>query len=397
MPDFDYCLTGAGCAGLSLLMRMLSEPALQKKKILLVDRDPKTANDRTWCFWEKGEGFFEPVVYRRWERLWFHDEGQARLLDTHPYVYKMIRGADFYNYCFETIRRFRNVVFLPGNVDSVRSDADSGSMLVDGRKVTAGRIFNSIPFDRRQGRRDWRLLQHFKGWVIRSLRPAFQPGEATLMDFRVSQEHGTAFFYVMPFSSTEALVECTFFTGSVLPESAYTGLLTGYISAVLKIRDYVIVEKEMGVIPMTSAVLPRATHRMRNIGAAAGLTKPSTGYTFQFIQRDSAEIVHSLTGSGEPAGRSVRGRFQLYDRILLNVLITRKLSGQRLFSTLFTRTELPDLLAFLDNDSTPLQDWSIIRSLPKGPFVRAALGELFSLSSGPRRVLNLLCSTNILL
>jgi len=377
MPDYDFCLTGAGCAGLSLLIRILSEPSLQKKKILLVDHQTKKGNDRTWCFWEKSDGYFEHIVHHRWSALQFHDDQRSHLLHTSPYVYKMIRGIDFYRYCSNFIKHFDNVVTISGKVESLQSDGQSTYAVIDGRRITAGRIFNSIPFGAPAARRHWLLLQHFQGWVIRTGRPVFNPGEATIMDFRTSQQHGTSFFYVLPFSPTQALVECTFFSANVLPDAEYTGLLTRYISQVLKIGDYVIMEKEAGVIPMTTARAARQHHHIHHIGAAAGLTKPSSGYTFNNIQQDSAAIVASLVKKGEPSFRDVRRRFRWYDSILLNVLTTQKLSGQSLFTSLFTKAQLPDLLAFLDDASTPLQDWRIIRTLPKRPFLKGMLGELF--------------------
>jgi lycopene beta-cyclase len=376
MPDYDFCFTGAGCAGLSLLIRILSEPSLRHKKILLVDRHPKNTNDRTWCFWEKSEGFFENLVYRRWSTLRFYDGQESLRLSTAPYTYKMIRGIDFYTYCLGFIRHFDNVEFVTGNVECLHSDANHTYAVIDGRKITAGRIFNSMPPVMPARTQDWRLLQHFKGWVIRSLRPVFDPEQATIMDFRTTQDQGTSFFYVMPFSPTEALVECTFFSAAVLPDEEYTAMLTQYIGRILGIRDYIIQEKEFGVIPMTTAVFPKQDNFIYPIGSAAGLTKASSGYTFNYIQEDCDSIVASLVQQGIPTRPAVERRRHLYDRILLNVLITGKLSGQRLFSTLFTKTDLPDLLAFLDNKSVPAQDWAVIRSLPKGPFLRAALGEI---------------------
>ena len=69
---YDYIIAGGGCAGLSLVMRMLKESQLSTKKILIIDKDSKQLNDRTWCYWEKGEGFFDEIVYRKWEKAWFH-------------------------------------------------------------------------------------------------------------------------------------------------------------------------------------------------------------------------------------------------------------------------------------------------------------------------------------
>src|SRR5688572_12426028 len=94
--DYDYIIAGAGCAGLSLLARLIRSNQFNDKKILLIDREPKNKNDRTWCFWEKDTGFFEDLVYCRWNKLWFHGKNFSRRYEISPYQYKMIRGIDFY-------------------------------------------------------------------------------------------------------------------------------------------------------------------------------------------------------------------------------------------------------------------------------------------------------------
>ncbi|MDA9638819.1 lycopene cyclase, partial [bacterium] len=50
---YDFIIAGAGCSGLSLLYKILQTPSLQNKSILVIDKDQKKNNDRTWCFWEK--------------------------------------------------------------------------------------------------------------------------------------------------------------------------------------------------------------------------------------------------------------------------------------------------------------------------------------------------------
>ena len=47
------------------------------------------------------------------------------------------------------------------------------------------------------------ILQHFRGWHIKSETPVFDPETVTLMDFDVSQEQGLHFMYVLPFQSTK--------------------------------------------------------------------------------------------------------------------------------------------------------------------------------------------------
>ena len=56
MKKYDYIIAGAGLAGLMLALEM-SKSSLKNKKVLLVDKDPKNTNDRTWCFWAKQASF----------------------------------------------------------------------------------------------------------------------------------------------------------------------------------------------------------------------------------------------------------------------------------------------------------------------------------------------------
>ncbi len=86
-------------------MRMIRSGKFTDKKILLIDREPKTKNDRTWCFWESGESFFESIVYRNWPQVDFLSDTYSATLEIAPYAYKMIRGSDFYQYCITEISR----------------------------------------------------------------------------------------------------------------------------------------------------------------------------------------------------------------------------------------------------------------------------------------------------
>jgi Lycopene cyclase protein. len=54
------------------------------------------------------------------------------------------------------------------------------------------------------------------------------------MDFRVAQDAGTTFVYVMPFTPTRALVEYTLFTEKLLEPSAYDQGLETYTREFLK-------------------------------------------------------------------------------------------------------------------------------------------------------------------
>lgn len=381
MKHYDYIITGAGAAGLSILMRMIENPFFASKQILVVDKVPKDKNDRTWCFWEEKPGLFEPVVHHKWPLVYFYSHEYSSLLDLSPYQYKMIRGIDFYNHVLASASAQPNISFRYGNVEALGNEGSKGFVVIDGEKVSSDYIFNSIMFGTPvipSGK--YYLLQHFKGWTVETTEPAFNPNEATLMDFRVSQHHGTTFGYMLPLSPTKALIEYTLFTKQLLSPEEYNKGLESYISSYLHLPQYSIVEEEFGVIPMTNYKFPKGEGRIVHIGTAGGQTKPSSGYTFRFIQKHSDALIQSLTNYGHPyLKKSVSPkRFDFYDNTFLSVLYNEKLKGEKIFTDMFRKNTPDKILRFLDNESTLEDELNILGSLPGLVFTRAAIHEMFT-------------------
>lgn len=375
--QYDFIIAGSGCAGLSLAVHMIQSGQFSDKKILIVDKEEKNKNDRTWCFWEKEPGLFEPVVYQKWKELWFHGEKFSKLLSLSPYEYKLIRGIDFYDHCFAIIKKQSNIDILYGEVKEIKMEGQEATLTLNEQKFSVGYIFNSILFDKPVlKKKEYYLLQHFKGWMIETDKPCFNPGEATLMDFRVSQQNGTSFVYVMPFSATKALVEYTLFSENLLEPGLYEEGLKKYIAENLPVDAYKIIETEFGVIPMTNHRFPVQEGNIINIGSAGGQTKGSSGYTFRFIQKHSAAIVQQLASGKKPIWQQTKRRFHFYDSILLQILKHKKLSGEKIFSALFKKNKPRQVLRFLDNESSLSDDLKIISSLPTWPFLKAALKQL---------------------
>ncbi|HVF82324.1 MAG TPA: lycopene cyclase family protein [Flavisolibacter sp.] len=379
MPQkqYDYIIAGMGCAGLSLAMHMIKSGRFSNKKILLVDEAPKNKNDRTWCFWETEPGLFESIVYKRWEHLWFYSDNFYKEFSIRPYHYKMIRGIDFYNYCYEEIKQHPAFEIGYGKVEQVFSDTKTG-VVIGGEIIYSEYVFNSILFEKPLLKRGqhW-LLQHFKGWKIQLEESTFDHQVATLMDFRIPQQHGTAFCYLLPFSATEALIEYTLFTPSLLKEQEYEAELKNYIQHILHIDKFTITEKESGIIPMTNFKFPTHEANIINIGTAGGQTKGSSGYTFYFIQKHCKELMTSLAKTGKPFIAKPSPKFHFYDSVLLHILANNTLPGKDIFSTLFEKNKVQNVLRFLNNESSILQDIQIISSLPTLPFIKAAAKQYF--------------------
>jgi len=373
---YDYIITGAGCAGLSLAMHMIHSGRFSDKKVLLVDKDPKRANDRTWCFWEKEEGLFQSIVYKQWDKLWFYGEDFSEQLHINPCQYKMIRGIDFYDHCLQQIETHHNFDILFKKVDSVFSEKETG-VVVNGELIYADYVFNSILFDKPvlKKKESW-LLQHFKGWIIETKDNVFDENSATLMDFRIDQKMGTAFCYVLPFNAKQALIEYTLFSSELLQQDQYDEGLQLYIDNILKISSYRVIEKEFGVIPMTNYKFSSFQNNIINIGTAGGQTKGSSGYTFHFIQKHSRAIVEALATKSTPFIPPVSKRFNFYDSVLLKVLNEESVPGKKVFTELFKRNRVNKVFKFLNNESTIGEEVKIISSLPTLPFLKAGIKQI---------------------
>jgi lycopene beta-cyclase len=376
---YDYIIAGAGCAGLSLAVHMIHSGKFSDKKILIIDKEGKQKNDRTWCFWETGAGLFDSIVYKKWNTAWFFGKDFSRLLELAPYQYKLVRGIDFYEYSFALVRQNPNFEITTGDVQEIKTEDGQAWIQTGAGRIFATYIFNSILFEKPELKKgEYYLLQHFKGWVIETAIPVFNTQEATLMDFRVSQQRGTTFVYVMPFSATMALVEYTLFTGELLEPARYDEGLRNYIDEFIRPGSYQVVEEEFGVIPMTNHKFPGGAGQIINIGTAGGQTKPSSGYTFRFIQKHSARIVENLIKKGHPYIKvpGGTGRFRFYDSVLLHILRYNKLPGDKIFTGLFKKNKPRQVLRFLDNESSLSDELKIISSLPTLPFLKAALKQL---------------------
>ena len=113
------------------------------------------------------------------------------------------------------------------------------------------------------------------------------------------------------------------------------------------------------------------------IGVAGGQTKASSGYTFQFIQKQSNQISdHLIKGKSLDSLPATSKRFRFYDNTLLHILYHEKLPGEEIFTKLFKKNKPQQVLRFLDNESSFKDELKIISTLPAWPFLQAAIKQL---------------------
>ena len=371
---YDYIIAGAGCAGYSLLYHLLQDPILCKKKILVLDANFNKGNDRTWCFWEDQAGPFESIVCKKWSNIEVLKGSMHRSLPTAPFEYKMIQGIDFYQYVTDFAKGFDNVEWVASKILSIDSiNASSARVNWEGSSANAEFVFSSINGERIQSK----LWQHFKGIVVEFDNPVFDDTVARLMDFNVPQMDATAFMYLLPLTDKKALVEYTLFSPTILASAEYDHVLDAYMEEHYKGVAYQIQHSEMGAIPMTSKKLTSNDGAVVSIGTMGDAVKASTGYAFQFIQKQTQQIVTQLKLNQALNPAVHHTRHQFYDAVLLYILELQKMAGDEIFARIFKKNTAATVFKFLSNTSSLLDDIKIMTSLPTQIFLPAAIKVLF--------------------
>lgn len=348
------------------------------KSVLLIDSNSKNTNDRTWCFWEQGKGKWDNIVSKNWDTAWFSAKSFKKELDFGDYQYKMVRGLDFYAFIFNELKQHPNIEFANQKVVDFADLQTHVLVKTETENYTCNKLFNSIynPDIPKKGKHPV-LQQHFKGWFIKTNTPVFDDSKATFMDFSIPQKGNTRFMYVLPVSSTEALIEYTLFSEHLLPEEEYDSAIKDYITG-LGITYYEIADKEKGSIPMT--VYPfwkNNTQNIMHIGSAGGWTKASTGYTFKNSDKQSEKLIRFLEQENDLRKFYKTNRFWFYDLLLLDILYRTNEKGSEIFAALFKKGNASPVFKFLDEETSLSEDLSVIAKCPKSLFIKALLRNIF--------------------
>ena len=373
MTQLSYIILGAGASGLTLAYRMSQDSYFDDKSILIIDQVKDKGNDKTWSYWEEGEGEWDGLLTKKWPKVFFGSEAFTEILDISPYSYKMIRSEDFYDNLWKSISLKSHIKFVEDDVLSF-CETDVGVKVVTAKSTYFGcKIFNSIP-DKNSYVNQERypvLQQHFVGWFIKRKDGFFDDSVATIMDFNLPQNGNTRFMYVLPIDKHTALFEYTLFSKDCLKSEEYEKAITAYLKK-KKITDFEVLEKEVGSIPMTSFKFEQLNSKsILNIGTAGGWTKASTGYTFYNTSKKTKDLVAFLKKEDDLSMFLKRTKFWFYDLLLLDVLAKNNDKGSALFASIFKKVNVKTILKFLGEDSNIREDLKIITSVSPKPFVMA--------------------------
>ena len=376
--DYDYIIAGMGCAGLSLAVQ-LKQSKVHFSKILLIDKTPKNTNDRTWCFWTKTEEqWYAPIIHKKWNHLTFAAD-KTISFDISPYRYCLIRGIDFYNYCLNELSGDDRFEIVYANILKIKGDGHLAELQTTQTTYTAKLIFNSAIQKVDAKHAHVNFVQHFKGWKVVFEKEVVDVESPVFMDFGIDQKNDCRFVYTIPYSKKEALIEYTGFSKQSISVEEYDAALKDYIQKKYKNIAYQILEEEQGQIPMfESAFINPFGPKVVNIGTAGNASKASSGYTFYFIQKAVKDIVNQLQNQNDKISLVKKpARFHYYDKVLLDVLNKKEVPAKTVFEKLFQNNKINDLLDFLNEESTVVQDLKIINSLPKKHFIFSGIKKLW--------------------
>lgn len=352
--------------------RMSKDAFFDDKSILIIDKEKKQFNDRTWCYWEEQDGEWDDILSTSWNQIVFKSDLYSEVESIASYQYKMIRSKDFYLKIWNQIASKTNIYFLEENVININQLSSEAEVITEHQILKTQTVLNSILTDEYKNQSKYPVLrQHFLGFFIKTEEDIFDDSAATFMDFTVAQKGNTRFMYILPYSKNEALFEYTLFSKDLLAYNTYKTEIENYLES-KNITNYKIIEKEQGLIPMTCYKFwSKNSKNIVHIGTAGGWSKASTGFTFKNINKKTIHLINYLK-EGKPLSKFHKiNKFWFYDLLLLDILNEKNHLGSFLFSNLFKRSSPKKILKFLDEETSIIEDLQVILKMPPKHFIIA--------------------------
>ena len=351
MRDFDYIIIGGGCAGLSLAYELEINKKLENKTLAIIEPRTKYDRDKTWSFWKINPHNFEDCVIKSWKDFSINIPNKTNYVNCTKTPYQSIDSGLFYKKIVTKLKKNKNIIFLK---------------TIEDLNLSRSIIFNSLPNIKSKKNELW---QHFGGVEIEVDKKIFDSEIMNLMDFDCDQKNSVHFFYTLPYSENRALVESTWLSNMLdLNENNYEDQLKNYIEKKLNIKNYKILYKEKGKIPLFYPTITKKKNEI-SIGTAGGMTRLSTGYTFLNIQDHSKYICKNFENINKLKNFEIKKKYKYLDKIFLKVLSKYPRIMPEVFYNMFTANN-EKVIKFLSNKSNIIDDVNIILKMPKTIFIK---------------------------
>ena len=388
LAKYDYILAGGGLSGQMMALE-LQKFISNNARVLIIDQDEKNKNDRTWSFWSTDPFWTEKLPAKTWKKIRVKGEGFDKKLSINPYRYSTIRGIDFYNFSKNRLNKDGRFDTRTSKILSV--DSETGIVETEAGNFEGNLVFKSFFDAKKFSPQAYEALgytflyQQFKGWFVKTEKEIFDGETVTFMDFNTWENtNETRFFYILPFSKTEALVEYTAFTPRLLDEKVFDENLKNYFKEKLPTTDFQIKETEFDAIPMTDFPFGnKVVGRVISIGTSGGFVKASTGYCFARTHEKVQKIGKALREKGKVEDRDFTSsiHYRLFDSAMLRVTGNGRIPGEKFFISLFQKIPPQFLFRFLDEKASLREIIQTMLSVPgKRKLMGATLGKLLKIN-----------------
>ncbi len=366
--DYQYIIIGAGCAGLQLAKALLSLPKNQVDSILIIESNNNHV-EKSWCFWNNESHPYRHLVKHEWQNLAFRSNHHFQSSSLKNQTYQYINSAEFDLFHKNIFKEDDRINLVNDTVIDIFQHQNNCIAKCKNKNYSSTILFNSVPHLIKNTVFNPKVWQHFLGWEISTKSDSFKEDQVTLMDFDVDENVDGRFIYILPFSKKSALIECTVFSDTLLPIENYEQSLIKYLNKNYK-SDYTIIKKEKGVIPMFQISNKIQFDKIIPIGTAAGCIKASTGYSFVRNIENTERIMKKLFSKNNQASKT-KSRFYFYDELLLWIIANHPTQIKNIFTYLFRKNSIKNILLFLDEKTSLWQEIKILLSLPKFHFFKA--------------------------
>ena len=341
-------IIGDGCAAFSFAAR--ANEITQNVTLIKPSNAPKQ-KDHVWGFWSDPMlSSAQKIAKSTWEKWAIITDKDSVVLESKTKPYNAFKRSDWINHC-RSLAEGSNVKIIDES---------------DWNKSTGANLFDTRPPVVPSGC----ILQHFHGIEISTTEEKFDPNMAILMDFRVDQSTGLHFIYLLPYSKTEALIESTLFSPNLVEKQYYLDTIKSYLSKNYQIDQYKTTHEENGVIPLGKLALHDPD--IPGLGTNGGATRPASGYTFLFIQRQIDAAIKSANSGRGLRFKNPHKRIDMWmDSIFLTVLKHWPEYGARIFLGMGKALNGEQFAKFLSGDAGWWIRLKVIFAMPKWPFIKA--------------------------
>ena len=380
----DIAIIGGGLAGLSLAAELCGNAFSHLNIIVLEPRD-NYKRDKTWSYWRQNPHQYSEFETANWQAWRVKDAKKSVIItaqNAQNYCYASIASDAFYSAALAKINACSHIKLLQGElVESLASAAGGTIIRLKSAKniLVQQAIFDSRPTQQpkqnpAQHSRSKHLTQHFLGLELVADSAVFDINCVDLMDFQAAN-HGIHFMYVLPQSSTRALIESTWICQHH-QHSDYRAEISQYLAQRWPNAKFEVAYTEIGHLPLVAESAREywlGKVQVVAIGTPAGTARASTGYAFLETLSDAKRLANLLKNK-QHLTTFKRPQIDAWlDTQFLTFLSRNAANAPATFVQMFSKCKPASLIRFLTGQANWRDRMAVIRSIPAFPMLMQLL------------------------